>query len=89
MQSEDETKSGFYIDNELVRLNTGSCFGELALINEEKRAATVTTVAETHFAILEKENFMEIMKNLNKEMIYLQDFGRLNLFKNWQYNYIK
>jgi cGMP-dependent protein kinase len=46
-------------------LETGSCFGELALINQDKRSATVTAIEETLCYTLTKDVFLNIVdKNM-------------------------
>jgi CRP-like cAMP-binding protein len=45
----------------LSELKAGSGFGELALINRTKRNATIATEEDSHFAILEKDDFDKIM----------------------------
>jgi CRP-like cAMP-binding protein len=39
----------------------GQAFGELALINDKPRSATIVCLEDTHFAILEKDDFKNIM----------------------------
>ena len=39
----------------------GMAFGELALLNDKPRSATIITLEDTHFAILLKEDFKKIM----------------------------
>jgi len=46
----------------LKRLNPGDFFGEMALIHEAPRAATVTTVAPTRVLEIHKETFDAILK---------------------------
>ena len=45
------------VERELAQLNDGSCFGELALLNKSPRSATVKTITNSHFSILESEDF--------------------------------
>jgi CRP-like cAMP-binding protein len=91
--TEEELKSGkpieYYVNMELIRLGTGACFGELALKNDDKRQATLTTVEDTHFAILDKEPFQLILKDIDQKVAYLQAFSSMKLFLNWQYTFIK
>lgn len=44
----------------------GQIFGELALLSNKPRAATVTCLTDCHFATLDKRTFEIIKKNLNK-----------------------
>lgn len=45
----------------VTTLNNGIGFGELALLNDKPRAATILTLEDTHFALLEKDDFNKIM----------------------------
>jgi CRP-like cAMP-binding protein len=46
----------------------GEAFGELALINNKPRSATIVCLEDTHFAILKKDDFKIIMEksSINK-----------------------
>lgn len=50
-------------DFELARLGPGSFFGEMALLNEKPRSATVRTVTEARVLVLEKEQFRGILRD--------------------------
>jgi CRP-like cAMP-binding protein len=39
---------------EVSKLKSGDTFGELALLNDKPRAATITCITDCHFAILGK-----------------------------------
>ena len=52
-----EIKGVPYIFQKVVVLKDGDIFGELALINQKKRAATITCETECHFAILSRSDF--------------------------------
>lgn len=41
----------------VLELHEGKAFGELALLNNEPRAATVKTSRDSTFAILDKKDF--------------------------------
>ena len=45
----------------VTTLQNGVGFGELALLNDKPRAASILTLEDTHFALLEKEDFNKIM----------------------------
>lgn len=47
---------------EILKISTGGSFGELALINDEPRAATVKTLSECAFGVLKQKDFMRILK---------------------------
>ena len=56
-------------------LPEGSSFGELALLNNKPRLATIKCLAPTYVATLSKENFNKILKEheeqkLNKGMLH-------------------
>jgi putative ABC transport system ATP-binding protein len=48
----------------IVRLGQGAFFGELALLRDEPRAATVTATENVEVLTLSKEIFLEVRKNL-------------------------
>jgi cGMP-dependent protein kinase len=55
------TKNGKFIRD----LETGNCFGELAIINQDNRSATVTAIEETLCYTLTKDHFLSIVdKNM-------------------------
>lgn len=51
----------FMILQPVAEWGNGQAFGELALLNDKPRSATIMTVEDTHFAVLEKEDFKNIM----------------------------
>ncbi|MEY2878688.1 MAG: Cyclic nucleotide-binding domain, partial [Verrucomicrobiota bacterium] len=62
----------------LVRLGPGAFFGELALLRNEPRAATVTAVEPVEVLTLTKELFLQIRANLGtfEEQLVKATFGR-------------
>lgn len=52
----------FDILNPVAEGTNGQAFGELALINDKPRSATIIWLEDTHFAILEKDDFKKIME---------------------------
>ena len=46
---------------EVAQLKTGNSFGELALLNDAPRSATIYTLEQCHLAILNKADFTSIM----------------------------
>jgi CRP-like cAMP-binding protein len=42
---------------EAKRIGVGKCFGELSLIQSKPRAATISCLEDSHFAILHKDGF--------------------------------
>jgi len=49
-------------DFELARLTSGDFFGEMALLNEKPRSATVQAVDEVTLLVLEKSDFQEVIQ---------------------------
>ncbi|CAI2383669.1 unnamed protein product [Moneuplotes crassus] len=48
--------------NPITTASNGAAFGELALLNDKPRSATIITLEDTHFAILEKVDFKRVME---------------------------
>jgi CRP-like cAMP-binding protein len=46
-----------FIERIITYLEDKSSFGELALINDSPRTATIKVVQNTHFAAIEKEDY--------------------------------
>lgn len=66
-------------------IQPGAGFGELALINSKPRAATVNCVEESEFAVLEKEDYMRILKKFDERKLNstIDFFKALPLFCQW------
>ena len=47
-------------------LNSGDAFGELALLENRPRAATIICKDNCHFAVLEKNHFNRILSKMEK-----------------------
>ena len=47
---------------EVHKLQTGSSFGELALLNNEPRKATVQSVSDCYFAVITAESYDKLLK---------------------------
>ncbi len=91
---EGETGDKFYLikkgkvnvlkDNKIIReMGEGKCFGELALLSNEPRSATIKTETECTLYILTKKNFNESidkkMLDFLKKKISLQDNFNMQL----------
>lgn len=77
----------FFAQNffEAVQLQTGASFGELALISNKTRAATIRCLENTHFAVLSKEGYEKVLgkiehAKLNKLVDFLKS---VPTFKHW------
>ena len=57
----------------------GFAFGELALMNDKPRSATVETLQPTSFAVLRKEYFKKILQR-SKEVMFETEFKFFNQF---------
>ena len=54
---------------EVAHLGPGQSFGELALLNNEPRQATITCETECHFAIINKEEYDRVLKKIETREI--------------------
>jgi len=59
------------IENEVKILEKGQSFGELALIENKPRAATLICKENSHFATLEKTYFDQILSNFS---LFIESF---------------
>lgn len=68
-ESQEEIKKEFYFEMliDVAKLREGIGFGELALINEAPRSATIRSVSEVHFSTLEKDDFNSILGKVMKK----------------------
>lgn len=53
----------------VLDLHEGQAFGELALLNDQPRAATVKTTRDSTFAILDKKDFQKILGRIENRLI--------------------
>lgn len=69
---------------DVAHLKDGFSFGELALINDAPRSATITTLQNTDLATLEKENFQHIMaKVIRRKFAHMINFmSEFTIFNN-------
>ena len=70
----------------LIEVNTlcvGASFGELALLSHKPRAATIICKENCEFAVLEKEDFLKILKISEEKKLFeeMAFFAKLNIFK--------
>lgn len=75
-------------DKDTTILTAGSSFGELALIKNKPRSATIFTLEDTHFAVLSKKDFIRILGTFtNKHFDELTKFLKnLPLFAGWSFS---
>ena len=69
----------------MATLDAGKSFGELALIMQKPRAATIKCIEDTFFATLDKSDFEASLSRIEKKrMIKLADFmSSLPCFSSW------
>ncbi|CDW90548.1 UNKNOWN [Stylonychia lemnae] len=73
---------------EVAILKAGSAFGELALISNKARSATIKTLTETHLLVLNRKDFERVLRRQEEASISkLVDFFKsIPFFKNWTKN---
>ena len=71
----NEEEKVITIDDEKIRLKLGQCFGELALINNKPRAATVKTTMPCYFAVLDREYYNNILNNVSNKFAFMDKFA--------------
>ena len=66
-------------------------FGELALINNEPRAATVKCLTDCSFAVLEQKNYLKIIKKVQvaKNNVNVDFFHEIPFFKHLNQNQLR
>lgn len=62
---------------EINQLSTGATFGELALINNEPRKATIQCLSNCYFAVLEKKDYNGMLRKFELR-IFNQKLDFLN-----------
>mmetsp|Transcript_12648 Transcript_12648/g.12465 ORF Transcript_12648/g.12465 Transcript_12648/m.12465 type:complete len:125 (-) Transcript_12648:810-1184(-) len=70
---------------EVKVLTAGQSFGELALIQNKPRAATIRCTQDTHFAVLSRQDYGKVLLKIDEAAINkIVDFLRgTPHFKNW------
>ena len=68
----------YFFDNEVFtqqlvgQLKQGQMFGHLGLLLNKPRAATIVTRTDTHFAVLDKQQYVAILKQAELKKIHAQ-----------------
>jgi CRP-like cAMP-binding protein len=52
---------------EIIKFKSGSSFGDLALIDNKPRAASIRTLETCHFAVLDRSNYQRILASIMKQ----------------------
>eukprot|EP00347_Sterkiella_histriomuscorum_P019194 403342576 len=70
---------------EFTQLKAGKSFGELALIKNRPRAATITCIEDCHFAVMSKNDYEKVLQKIElKKMQKIIDFlHQLPFFRVW------
>lgn len=72
-------------------LDSGEAFGELALLNNKPRLASIIAHENTFLAVLDKNDFGNILKE-KEELKLLKEMGffaKLPIFNGWNFNLVK
>jgi CRP-like cAMP-binding protein len=77
-------------ETQISLISTGQSFGELALLNDEPRTATIRCVTDCHMAFLTKQYYQKILSGLARHEIHKKaDFLRsVKLFQRIPYRSI-
>ncbi|CAM9622458.1 unnamed protein product [Lampetra planeri] len=84
--TKDNDGSSAFIDPEPILLRKGAGFGEIALLKDLSRNATIVCMEETELLVVDKEDFFayKLDQELRKEFQYRYNFFRsLELFSTW------
>jgi len=91
IEKEDDQEKEKEIMINVRDLPAGSAFGELALLSNKPRAATIQCNEDSQLAVLDKLHFDEILKEkaAKKLQIEIEFLSALPIFKTWTYNSLK
>ena len=75
------------ISTEVAKLGDGKSFGELALLHNKQRAASIVTLEDTCFATMDRHSFEKVMsdiksREINENKAFLERFGNLKPLTN-------
>lgn len=72
-------------------MKSGDSFGELALVNNSPRAATIKCETDCSFAVIHKPDYDNFIKKLHNKMTQkdINFFNKLPIFKHWTTNQIR
>jgi len=73
---------------EVATLSAGQSFGELALISQKPRAATIRCLENCHFAVLSKQDYEKVLGKKEQALFNkMTDFLRsMPIFMHWTKN---
>ncbi|EAR98370.2 cyclic nucleotide-binding domain protein (macronuclear) [Tetrahymena thermophila SB210] len=89
-----DKKHIYYFGEQLTKaknMESGTAFGELALVYNKERAATIICLQDTHLAYIEKEHFIQIFSQKEERRIQQQAeyIGKLPLFSNFSFQFLR
>lgn len=72
-------------------LCAGESFGELALVNDAPRSATIKCLKVCHFAVLGKKSYIMLFEQIISQEIKkeVSFYPEIELFSHWNFNKIK
>ncbi|XP_074653205.1 cyclic nucleotide-binding domain-containing protein 2-like isoform X2 [Tubulanus polymorphus] len=82
----DKDSDSIFVRPEVSILRKGEVFGEIALLKNTRRNASIVCFDETEMLAVDREDFYEygLFDIMQKELQYRKDFlGRLEMFKTW------
>ncbi|XP_038078220.1 cyclic nucleotide-binding domain-containing protein 2-like [Patiria miniata] len=82
----DEDEESAFVKKEVTILRKGACFGEIALLKDSRRRATIVCLQETQFLVVDRDDFFEkgLHRHIQAEFEYkFNFFRRLELFSSW------
>ncbi|KAL4500609.1 hypothetical protein ABPG72_003033 [Tetrahymena utriculariae] len=91
-QGDENSKQDKKIELTCVKeLNDGTSFGELSLLQNKKRLATIICHTNCHMAILNKQQFVQVLGESEEQKILkeMQFFADYPFFQGWNFNLLK
>ncbi|XP_022082454.1 cyclic nucleotide-binding domain-containing protein 2-like isoform X2 [Acanthaster planci] len=82
----DEDEESAFVKKEVTILRKGACFGEIALMKDTRRKATIVCLQDTEFLVVDRDDFFEqgLHQHIQAEFEYkFNFFRRLELFSSW------
>ncbi|XP_034993380.2 cyclic nucleotide-binding domain-containing protein 2 [Zootoca vivipara] len=76
--TDDDDGGSAFVEAAPTTIRRGACFGEIALLQNTRRVATVVCLEETELLVVDKSDFFayELDKELNREFKYRYEFLR-------------
>ncbi|KAI0233993.1 Cyclic nucleotide-binding domain-containing protein 2 [Lamellibrachia satsuma] len=77
----EKDDTGIFVKPEVVVLKKGACFGEIALLENTRRNATIVCAEPTEFIVIDKEDYV---KNGLSDQMKEETRMRFEFFRNWK-----